>query len=148
MAENTNIVLDSKAEPALGRIEIAPEVIEIILGIAASQVDGVYKMRGTLSSSISQLLGRQDRGKGVKLTVTEGQIQADIYAYLNYGVSVPQVALKMQDTIKEQLLFMTDLKLSEVNIHVVGVIPEKLANSVDPDNLFAEDDDGKDGEPK
>lgn len=114
-------------------------MIEIILGIAASQVDGVYKMRGTLSSSISQLLGREDRGKGVKLTVDAGQIQADIYAYLNYGVSVPQVALKMQDTIKEQLLFMTDLDLTEVNIHVVGVIPEKLVNAVDPNNLFAED---------
>ncbi|ATO43997.1 Asp23/Gls24 family envelope stress response protein [Loigolactobacillus coryniformis] len=139
MAEDTNIVLDSKTETSLGQIEIAPEVIEIILGIAASQVDGVYKMRGTLSSSISQLLGREDRGKGVKLTVDAGQIQADIYAYLNYGVSVPQVALKMQDTIKEQLLFMTDLDLTEVNIHVVGVIPEKLVNAVDPNNLFAED---------
>ena len=61
MAEDTNIVLDSKTETSLGQIEIAPEVIEIILGIAASQVDGVYKMRGTLSSSISQLLGREDR---------------------------------------------------------------------------------------
>ena len=34
---------------------------------------------------------------------------------------------------------MTDLTLSEVNVHVVGIIPEK-AEKVDPDNLFNDDD--------
>ncbi|ANK59358.1 MULTISPECIES: Asp23/Gls24 family envelope stress response protein [Loigolactobacillus] len=141
MAEDNNIVLDSKEQPSLGKIEIAPEVIEIILGIAAREVKGVYQMRGTLASSINALFGRENRGKGVKLSVSDGKIKAEVYVYLNYGVSVPQVALKMQDRIKEQLLFMTDLSLVEVNIHVVGVIPEKLATTVDPNNLFADDDD-------
>ncbi len=46
MSEDNNIVLTSK-EPSLGEVRLAPEVIEVIIGIAASQVDGVYSMRGS-----------------------------------------------------------------------------------------------------
>ena len=41
MSEDNNIVLTSK-EPSLGEVRLAPEVIEVIIGIAASQVDGVF----------------------------------------------------------------------------------------------------------
>ncbi|MDO5741995.1 MAG: Asp23/Gls24 family envelope stress response protein, partial [Vagococcus sp.] len=60
--------------------------------------------------------------------------------YLNYGVSVPKVALSMQEKVKEQVLFMTDLELKEVNIHVVGVIPEKMVNPTLDELLQLEED--------
>ncbi|EAC3855199.1 Asp23/Gls24 family envelope stress response protein, partial [Listeria monocytogenes] len=56
MNEDKNLVLN--ASPELGEIVIAPEVIEIIIGIAASKVEGVYGMRGTLANSVTELLGR------------------------------------------------------------------------------------------
>lgn len=144
MAEDKNIILNDQNDQ-LGHIKIAPEVVEVILGIAANQVEGVHQMRGTLSSSINALFGRANHGKGVTLTVTEGKVYADVYVYLEYGVSVPKVALAMQETLKEQLLFMTDLQLAEVNIHVVGVVPEKIAQMIDPENLFDEQVEQKDG---
>ena len=67
MSEDNNIVLTSK-EPSLGEVRLAPEVIEVIIGIAASQVDGVYSMRGSIANSFSELLGRQIRGKVSKST--------------------------------------------------------------------------------
>ncbi|MCT3335647.1 Asp23/Gls24 family envelope stress response protein [Lacticaseibacillus paracasei] len=142
MAEETNIILANRTD-AQGTIEIVPEVLEVILGIAASQVDGVYQMRGSLGASINAWFGRANHGKGVSVTVTDDQIAADVYVYLDYGVSVPKVALTMQERLREQLLFMTDLTLSEVNVHVVGIIPEK-AEKVDPDNLFNDDDNDTD----
>ncbi len=39
-----------------------------------------------------------------------------------------KVALEMQDRVKQQVLFMTDIDLVEVNIHVVAVVPEKSLN--------------------
>ncbi|MBU3852038.1 MAG: Asp23/Gls24 family envelope stress response protein [Candidatus Paralactobacillus gallistercoris] len=137
MAETTNIVLESRSDTA-GKIEIAPEVIEIILGIAANDVDGVYQMRGNLSSNINEWLGRTNHSKGVTLTQQDGKLMADVYVYLDYGVSVPKVALKMQETLKQQLLEMTDLTLSQVNVHVVGVVPQKSSSNIDPDDLFAD----------
>lgn len=144
MAENTNIILANRTD-AQGTIEIAPEVLEVILGIAASDVAGVYQMRGSLASSINAWFGRANRGKGVDLTVDGDRLSADVYVYLDYGVAVPKVALAMQASLREQLMYMTDLTLDEVNVHVVGVVPEKAAK-IDPNNLFADTDDDDDDE--
>ncbi|WP_125605541.1 Asp23/Gls24 family envelope stress response protein [Lapidilactobacillus bayanensis] len=136
MAEEQNILL-TKSDNQAGTIQIAPEVLEVILGIAAQQVDGVLEMRGNLTNSINTLLGRQDHGRGVELSVDGNQINADVYVYLNYGVSVPKVALDMQKVLKEQLYYMTDLELNEVNIHVNGIIPAK-EEKIDTDAFFAD----------
>ncbi|MGH2217859.1 Asp23/Gls24 family envelope stress response protein, partial [Enterococcus faecalis] len=55
------------------------------------------------------------------------------------------VALEMQDRVKEQALFMTDIDLVEVNIHVVAPVPEKITQP-DLNELFPEDEDGKENE--
>ncbi|KRM86521.1 Asp23/Gls24 family envelope stress response protein [Liquorilactobacillus vini] len=138
MAEDSNIIL-ANSDSQTGTIEIAPEVVEVIAGIAASQVDGVYSMRGSLASSLNELFGRKNRGKGVKISRDGENLRAEVYAFLNYGVAVPKVALEIQEKVKQQLLFMTGLKLSSVDVYVQGVVPKKQAAAVDPDDLFAEE---------
>ena len=136
MSEDNNIVLTSK-EPSLGEVRLAPEVIEVIIGIAASQVDGVYSMRGSIANSFSELLGRQIRGKGVKVNKDEDQLKVDVF--LNYGVSVPKVAAQIQEKVRQQVLFMTGIEILGVDVHVQGVIPEKQEQTIDPNNLFGEE---------
>ncbi len=58
MAEDTNIVLKA-TEPTLGKIEVAPQVLEIIAGIAASNAEGVARMRGSLANSVNELFGKK-----------------------------------------------------------------------------------------
>lgn len=137
MADEKNLVLNTN--DSLGEIVIAPEVIEVIIGIAASKVDGVYGMRGTFASNVTELLGRSAHGKGVHLKTEEDGLIVDIYCYLNYGVSVPKIAVEMQEVVKQQVLYMTDLDLCEVNIHVVAVVPEKV-EKLNLDELFSEDE--------
>ncbi|MDE1547843.1 Asp23/Gls24 family envelope stress response protein [Jeotgalibaca caeni] len=119
--EETNIPLKDK-NTALGNIEIAPEVLEVISGIAVNEVDGVYAMRGTFKSGVNELLGRSSHNKGVHLNIDEHGLSVDVYCYIKYGVSVPKVALEMQQKIKEQILFMSDLEVNIVNVHVVGLV--------------------------
>lgn len=146
MAEDNNIVLASQ-EPSLGEIKIAPEVIEIIIGIAASQVAGVNSMRGSFANSFSELFGRPSRGKGVKLEYLDNILIVDVYVYLDYGVAVPQVALAIQEKIRQQILFMTGLEVTAVNVHVEGVVtPENVETQIDPDNLFDEKDEENNGD--
>lgn len=83
-------------------------------------------MRGSFASNVTELLGKAAHGKGVYLTNDEQGLKVDIYTYLEYGISVPKVAMDMQERVKQQVMFMTDVALSEVNIHVVGVVAEKL----------------------
>lgn len=115
----------------LGQIHVATNVLEVLLGIAATQVAGVYEMRGTLANNINSLLGRQNRAQGVRVSYDEKtqQLIADVYVYLEYGVSVPKVANDLQKSLSQQLQFMTDLTMAQVNVHVVGLMAKKNDSS-------------------
>ena len=133
MAEDSKIILSSE-DQSLGTIEVAPRVVEIIAGVAASEIDGVSKMYGSLANSFGELLGRSDQRRGVKLTNQNENLTIDIDVYID------------QDRVKQQVTLMTDLNVSEVNIHVKGIVQKKEEQTVDPDDIFGEHEDDKAGE--
>lgn len=146
MAEESKIVLSSE-DPSLGTIQISPRVLEFIAGIAASQVDGVAKMYGSLANNVGELLGRSDRRRGVKLVRDDDhELTIDVAVYLDYGVDVPQVAAKIQENVKQRIASMTDLKVSIVNVHVQGINAEKMESDIDPNNIFGTENNDEDGE--
>lgn len=118
MAENQILEMN---QGGLGKIEIAPEVIEVIAGIAASEIKGVATMRGNVVSGVVERLGKKNHGKGIRVDLSDNQIIIDVYCVLNFGVSIPKVAQMMQENIRQALLNMTGLQADEVNIHVVNV---------------------------
>ena len=120
MSEN-NILEMNPGGNSLGKVEIAPEVIEIIAGIAASEVDGVAQMRGNFASGVVERFGRKIHGKGVKVELLEEGIKVDVYCVMKFGVSIPHVAQGVQDSIRQALINMTALETEEINIHVVGI---------------------------
>ena len=105
----------------LGKVEIAPEVIEVIAGLAASEVEGIAQMRGNFASGVVEKLGKKNHGKGVKVELSEDGIKIDVYCLVKFGISIPKVAQEAQDNIRQTLLNMTALDANEVNIHIVGV---------------------------
>lgn len=119
---NENHIIDLEEQSTeLGKVEISPEVIEVIAGIAASEIEGVATMRGNFASGVVERLGRKNHGKGVKVDLTDEGIKVDVFVVMTYGVSIPEVAQKIQNNIFQTLKTMTAIELSEVNVHVVGV---------------------------
>jgi uncharacterized alkaline shock family protein YloU len=132
--KDTNNVLEMNQENnALGKVEIAPEVIEVIAGIAASEIEGVASMRGNFATGVVERLGKKNHGKGVKVDLTEEGIVIEVYCVMIFGVSIPVVAQKIQDNIRQALLNMTALEVNEVNIHVVGIQFETKTQEVEID---------------
>ncbi|ARI77098.1 Asp23/Gls24 family envelope stress response protein [Halobacillus mangrovi] len=115
----------------LGNIEIAPEVIEVIAGIAVSEVAGVASMRGNFASGVAERLGKKDHGKGVKVELTEDGILIDAYVVMDYGISIPDTAQKIQDNTRQALKNMTALEINEINVHVVGVKMESKEEEIE-----------------
>lgn len=128
---NENILEMSHENNGLGKIEIAPEVIEVIAGIAASEVEGVAQMRGNFATGVVERLGKKNHGKGVKVELSEDGIKVDVYCSMVFGVSIPNVAQKIQDNIRQALLNMTALEAQEVNVHVVGIVFENQKQAVE-----------------
>ncbi|RLL48116.1 Asp23/Gls24 family envelope stress response protein [Oceanobacillus piezotolerans] len=105
----------------LGKVEIAPEVIEVIAGIAATEVEGLYAMRGNFASGVVERLGKKTHSKGVKVELTDNGVTIDLFVLLHFGVSIPKVAQEIQTNIRQSLKYMTALEINEINIHVVGM---------------------------
>ncbi|OCA86337.1 Asp23/Gls24 family envelope stress response protein [Pradoshia sp. D12] len=120
MEQNQTVDLESY-DDGLGKVEIAPEVIEVITGIAASEVEGIAQMRGNFASGVVEKLGKKNHGKGVKVELNEDSIKIDVYCLVKFGVSIPKVAQEAQENIRQTLLNMTALEATEVNIHIVGI---------------------------
>lgn len=50
----------------LGKIEVAPEVIEVIAGIATTEVEGVSGTRGNFATGVVEKFGKRFMGKVLK----------------------------------------------------------------------------------
>jgi uncharacterized alkaline shock family protein YloU len=131
-----NHVLEMNQEQAgLGKVEIAPEVIEVIAGIAASEVEGIAQMRGNFASGVVERLGKKNHGKGVKVELADEGIKVDVYCVMKFGVSIPTIAGHVQDNIRQALFNMTALEVNEVNIHVVGIQFENQKQEVEDQEM-------------
>ncbi|GGC91327.1 hypothetical protein GCM10007216_22570 [Thalassobacillus devorans] len=123
-------LLNVSSDSSLGNVEIAPEVIEVIAGIAASEVAGVASMRGNFASGVVERLGKKNHGKGVKVELEDDGISIDVFVVMDYGIAIPAAAQKIQDNIRQALINMTALEINEINIHVVGVQMELKEDEV------------------
>ena len=110
-----------KKDGSLGSIRIADEVVGIIAGLAATEIDGIAGMSGGLVGGIAEMLGKKNFAKGVKVEVGEREAAVDLYIIVKYGVRIPDVALSVQENVKQAIESMTGLSVVEVNIHVQGV---------------------------
>jgi uncharacterized alkaline shock family protein YloU len=106
----------------LGTIEIAPEVIEVIAGLATLEVEGVAGMSGGLTSGIAELLGRKNLSKGVKVEVGQKEAAVDVSIIVQYGRRIPDISTEIQRNVKRSIDMMTGLNVVEVNVHVHDVL--------------------------
>ena len=105
----------------LGRVQLAPEVLEVIIGIATTEVKGVANTSGNFVSGVAERFGRVRHGKGVKTSWSDGELTVDVYCVLQYGFSVRDVALEIQKQIRHAIFHMTSLTTKEVNVHINGI---------------------------
>ena len=105
----------------IGEVQIADEVVAVIAGLAATEVEGVAKMSGNITNEIVSKLGMKKLSKGVKVTITGTQVDVTLNLVLSYGVSIPKTSQEVQDKVKSAIETMTGLTVSEVNIRIAGI---------------------------
>ncbi|MCR5175851.1 MAG: Asp23/Gls24 family envelope stress response protein [Anaerovibrio sp.] len=110
-----------KIDDGMGSVRIADEVVSMIAGIAATEIEGIAGMSGDLVGGIAELLGRKNLSKGVKVEVGETEARVDLYIVIKYGERIPDVAIAVQENVKKQIEDLTGLNVVEVNVHVQGI---------------------------
>lgn len=116
-----------KADENLGEVKIADDVVSIIAGLAAMEVDGVSSMAGNATRELISKLGMKSLSKGVKVDVLEGIVTVSLALNLKYGYSIKETTAKVQEKVKAAIENMTGLEVADVNIRVAGVdVPEEV----------------------
>ena len=107
-------------------IKIADDVIATIAGKAAMEVKGVYSMSGGFAGGISEVFGKKNYTKGIKVDNSEKGLKIDVNIIVEYGARIPDVAYEIQNRVKKSIENMTGLNVEEVNVHIQGVNTEMI----------------------
>ena len=105
----------------IGEVQIADEVVAIIAGLAATEVEGVDSMAGNITNELVGKLGMKNLSKGVKVDVTEEHVSVDLSLNIRYGYSIPSVSEQVQEKVSTAIEYMTGLTVLDVNVKIAGV---------------------------
>ena len=105
----------------IGEVQIADEVVAIIAGLAATEVEGVASMAGNITNELISRLGMKNLSKGVKVDVLEGVVTVSLALNMKYNYSIMDVSAKVQEKVKSAVENMTGLEVADVNVKVAGV---------------------------
>lgn len=108
-------------DESIGTVKIADDVVAMIAGIAATEVDGVYAMAGNITNELMSRVGMHKLTKGVKVEVLEKNVTVDLAVTLEYGYNIPSTCQKVQNKVKTAIENMTGLTVADVNIRIAGI---------------------------
>lgn len=105
----------------VGEVQITEEVIAIIAGLAATEVEGVEAMAGNISNDIVAKLGRKNLAAGVKVLCDQGRVFVNLSLILKLGANFHEVAENVQEKVKSAIENMTGLTVESVNVKVANI---------------------------
>ncbi|MEE0348849.1 MAG: Asp23/Gls24 family envelope stress response protein [Lachnospiraceae bacterium] len=105
----------------VGEVQIADEVVAIIAGLAATEVEGVASMAGNITNELVGKLGMKNLAKGVKVEINPEDVVVDMALNMEYGYNIPKTSETVQERVKTAIENMTGLHVAEVNVRIAGV---------------------------
>ena len=115
---NTYTIHESKD---IGEVRVADEVVAIIAGLAATEVEGVESMAGNITNELVSKLGMKNLSKGVKVEIVDSVVSVDLTLNIEYGMNILETSKKVQEKVKAAIENMTGLEVADVNIHIASV---------------------------
>ena len=104
-----------------GTVKIANDVVAMIAGLAATEVEGVGSMAGNITNELMGKAGMKKQTKGVKVDILDGYVSVELAVTLEYGFNIPTTCNKVQNKVKNAIETMTGFNVSDVNIRIVGI---------------------------
>ncbi len=123
--DKDNKIYTLNGDNALGSVQIADDVVGIIAGLAATELDGVSAMAGNITNEIMSKVGYKSLTKGVKTDIADGKVSVELALTMDYGYNIPDTCAKVQDKVKSTIENMTGLTVTDVNIRIAGVDMKK-----------------------
>ena len=105
-----------------GKITYNSDIVSGIVVLSLQEIEGIQLVPA--------------KNKGIKLNFEKDGVFVDISVIVCYGYNVPEVAYRIQQTIKQMVESMTHYKIAKVDVHVQSVVfPEPKAEEETPENV-------------
>ena len=121
----SNIKLTSSKKQS-GKIVYNTGIVQNIVALAVAEVEGV--------------IPSQSKRDSVSLYVEKDGVYVDIAVVVKYGYNVPDVAYRVQQTVKQSVENMTHFKVAEVNVHIQDVVFENVQIEPEKDPAVVEEE--------
>ena len=119
MAENKNFVINVNGD---GGVNISEEVVGIIAGLGAVEVEGVESLAGNLTAENISKAGQGKLSKAIKVVDGDpGKIVVRMAINMKYGYEIPKVSGLVQEKVKQAVETMTGLEVTSVDIRIATV---------------------------
>ena len=115
---NNPLPLNTEDTTPSSNITYNNEVVAIIAGLAANEVEGIAGM-----CSVSGGIMGKNRNitKGVKVEVGTEEVAVDLYVIVEYGIPIQRAAADAQENVRKAIESMTGLHVVRVDVHVQSV---------------------------
>ncbi len=107
-----------------GKITLDRKILVSIINLAAKEINGVESVTNSARPWYKRLFNRYDDGVEIKFE-KNGALTVDVYVNIYVGYSVPDIAYRVQENIRNSLSTMVALKPLKINIHVINVECDK-----------------------
>ena len=104
----SNIKLTSN-EKENGKVVYNVGILRNIITLAVAEVEGTVP-------------SEQSKKTGISLYIEKDGVYVDVSVAVLYGYNVPELAYRIQQTIKQSVENMTHYKVAEVDVHVLDVV--------------------------
>lgn len=98
------------------------KVIFSIVSLATQEINGVDSISRN-SVSVVKRVFKKNMNKGIIVTYDKNnKVNIDVFINVKFGYSVKDVSFRVQENIKQSVESMTEDKIGQINVHIVGVI--------------------------
>ena len=132
----------SALKTSQGTTSISDAVVQKIAGMAAREIDGVYRLGGNASRAFGAIReripgsGGPSLGAGVAVEVGERQAAVDLNVIVEYGSAMVDLAGSIRRNVIMSIERMTGLQVTEVNISIDDVhIPGEENSEPEPSRV-------------
>ncbi len=106
--------------PKKGKVEIDRDILLSIINLATKEINGVESLTNDYLPFYKKMTKPKSEGVSIQFD-TNGKVNVDVYIKVFIGYSVPDVAFRVQENIKNSLNTMVGIKPGKINVHVYGV---------------------------
>ncbi|MGM9934417.1 Asp23/Gls24 family envelope stress response protein [uncultured Clostridium sp.] len=121
---------DINKDENIGIVKISDEVVSVIAGIAAQEVDGIIDSQSGVAGNLTNIFkGKKNVAKGTKVTLEDDKAIIDMNVAVEYGRKINELAAAVQENVKKTVEAMTGLEVDSVNICVQNIyLPKEEGN--------------------